>query len=276
MNVAIIFDKNIRSDTTGVYCENALKDLGHEVQYYTIQQATEGVIPKNFDLYLQVDDDLPYAWSQDYHPSAYWVIDTHRMPSNNFMRVHKARQFDHVFTAHKDGWELLECEGVLEAKWLPLACDPSKHHPVHKIEETLDWCFIGQQAQPKRKRYLPLLAKEFPNGYVGSAWGEDMCKLYSQSKIIFNASLSNSVNMRTFEAAACGGLLLTDDVGNGLRQNFPKLALYQDESDLVDTMRYYLENESERKKIAKSMYEEAIGKHTYQHRMKEIIKEVKK
>ena len=84
--------------------------------------------------------------------------------------------------------------------------------------------------------------------------------------------------MRIFEAIGCGGMLLTDEVMNGLHdkdKGIRRVATYNNENDLIDAMRYYLENESERKRIAEINYKDALERHTYQHRMKELLKVLK-
>ena len=44
--------------------------------------------------------------------------------------------------------------------------------------------------------------------FVGRAYFEEMAKIYSASRLVFNRSIKNDVNMRVFEAVACGSLLL--------------------------------------------------------------------
>jgi spore maturation protein CgeB len=81
--------------------------------------------------------------------------------------------------------------------------------------------------------------------------------------------------MRVFEAMACGRLLITD-AANGILDIFENkrhMALYND-SDLEEIIEYYLVSEDERTKIAKVGMEEVRQKHTYDVRLKEMLKHV--
>jgi 2-polyprenyl-3-methyl-5-hydroxy-6-metoxy-1,4-benzoquinol methylase/Flp pilus assembly protein TadD len=81
------------------------------------------------------------------------------------------------------------------------------------------------------------------------------------------------MNMRVFEVLACGSLLVTDRAeGSGLEELFrdgEHLAVY-DDSNLVDKVRYYLEHEDLREKIAGQGREEILARHTYGHRAAEL------
>ena len=72
-----------------------------------------------------------------------------------------------------------------------------------------------------------------------------MAKIYSQAKIIFNKSIRKDLNMRVFEAMSCGSMLVTDRLKPeaGLEELFKDkkhFVLYDNESDLVEKIGYYL------------------------------------
>lgn len=271
MKIAIVYDKGLRPDTTGPHCKEALEFLGHKVTHFSPEASL--TIKPEFDFYLQIDDDLPYFWdAPNLTPNAYWMIDTHRLCSGDHFRVKKAKMFQNVFTAHKDGVELMECENI-KAKWVGLGFNKRVHRIIPDTLKKYDWCFIGQQAHPKRKWYLPKLAKEYPNCFVGSAFGEEYVKIYNESKIIFNASLSNSVNMRIFEAMACGGMLLTDDVANGLQEEVTPIQTYKNEAELFRKMKFWLKYAGARERQCEKNHE-SVQNFSYDERMKTILNEV--
>ena len=84
------------------------------------------------------------------------------------------------------------------------------------------------------------------------------------------------MNMRVFEAIACGSMLMTNNLSdNGLADLFRDgvhLATYRDGDDLLDKLAFYLERESLRERIAAAGRAEAIAKHTYAHRMETILR----
>lgn len=191
--------------------------------------------------------------------------------------------------------------GCKRAEYLPFACDPSVHKEVELTEEEKvtygsDICFIGnyQGLQSKRTKILQSLSdfdlKIWGNGWenlrdpnlskciVGRpAYGEEMVKIYNACKISINKNHEQSimgVNMRTFEAPACGCFLLTDELPE--LANFYKInegiVCYKDISDLRKKVKYYLENPQRREEIAKKGQEKVRKNHTYIHRMEKLIK----
>ena len=104
-----------------------------------------------------------------------------------------------------------------------------------------------------------------------------MARIYSASRIVFNRSIGNDVNMRVFEAVACGSLLVTNDLAeNGqaeLFQDGVHLATYQDAEEMLEKIRHYLEHDDRREAIASAGRAEAIARHTYRHRMGRLLAE---
>jgi 2-polyprenyl-3-methyl-5-hydroxy-6-metoxy-1,4-benzoquinol methylase len=84
--------------------------------------------------------------------------------------------------------------------------------------------------------------------------------------------------MRVFEAAACGSLLLTNDLrDNGQEDLFrdsEHLVTYTGAEDLVDRAAYYLAHEEARERIAAAGRAEALARHTYRQRMERLLGEV--
>ena len=225
-----------------------------------------------FDLYLNIDDGMRYLWPAELRPCAWWAIDTHM---DFAWCLEKARGFDLVFAAQRDGAALLRREGIETARWLPLACDPDIHGSQDVAKE-FDICFIGNLMPGPRIDLVRLIEQQFKSVYVGQAYFEEMAKLYTASRIVFNRSVKNDINMRVFEALASGSLLMTNDlIENGQAELFRDgvhLATYRDGHDLLDKLRYYLRRDEVREKIAAAGREEVLAKHTYRHRMEEILR----
>lgn len=269
--VAVIFDDKARPETTGTYCRYA---LGGRVNVEHILPDNLPRVPRDgFDLYLHVDDSLDYRLSLDLRPCAWWAIDTHL----NFpWCLERARDFDLVFAAQRDGAARLREAGVTSATWLPLACDP-EIHSRHDVPKRYDFSFVGNVFPGPREDLLELLRRRFPNSFIGRAYFEEMAEVYSASRTVFNRSLKNDLNMRVFEALACGSLLVTNDLtDNGqaeLFQDGVHLATYRDADELLDKIEFYLAREETREKIAAAGRAEALAKHTYAHRMERLLRE---
>jgi len=267
--VAVIFDNEARPETTGVYCRRALGRLV-EVEHFLPSDLSR-LSPGEFDLYLNIDDGLPYRIPAALRPSAWWAIDTHLDLGRC---LEKARDFDAVYAAQRDGAEALRSAGVPSATWLSLACDPEIHRK-HDVEKTRDVAFVGNVFPGEREELLRLIRGHFPNSYAGRLYFEEMALAYSSARLAFNRSVRNDVNMRVFEALACGSLLLTNDLGeNGqgeLFQDGRHLATYSDPGELLEKIGYYLARPDLRERIAAEGRKAAHAHHTYEHRMRVIL-----
>jgi GT2 family glycosyltransferase/tetratricopeptide (TPR) repeat protein len=273
LSVAVIFDNQARPDTTGVYCRRALGQLCR-VEHFLPGEL--GRIPRQgFDLYVNIDDGLEYRLPADLRPAALWAIDTHL---NLPWYLTKAADFDFVFAAQRDGAARLRQAGI-EAHWLPLAADPELH-TANPVAKRFDVCFVGNVFPGPRAELVELLQQHYPNHFVGQRYFVEMAETYAGSRIVFNRSLRDDINMRVFEALASGSLLLTNALpGSGQEELFQDgvhLATYQDAEELLCLVRYYLEHEEERERIAAAGKAEVLGRHTYRHRIAAVLEQVER
>jgi spore maturation protein CgeB len=113
--------------------------------------------------------------------------------------------------------------------------------------------------------------------YKGKAWGPEMWKVLSRSKIVINrhGSIAQNfaVNMRMFEATGSGALLVTEDMVN-LGELFSpnnEVVVYKSNSEAADLIDYYLRNDSELQRIANSGKKKTLAEHTYNKRIERLI-----
>lgn len=185
--VAIIYNDKPRPETTGFYCRRALGQLV-EVEHF-LPGDLGNLSRQGFDLYLHIDDGLDYRLPGDLRPCAWWAIDTHL----DFAAcLEKARAFDYVFAAQRDGALRLREQGIASATWLPLACDP-EIHAKHDVEKTFDFCFVGNVFPGARGELLELLQRRFPKHFVGRAYFEEMARTYSAARLVFNRGVANDI-----------------------------------------------------------------------------------
>lgn len=269
--VALIFDNLARPETTGVYCRRALGELV-EVDHFLPADLPR--MPRGYDLYLRIDDGFAYELPDHLRPCAVWAIDTHL----NFDQALKlARHYDIVFAAQRDGAAKLKQAGIADCHWLPLACDPELHF-AGTVTKDWDWCFVGNLFPGERQEHLNLLQHIFPNSWVGQRYFHAMARTFAASRIVFNRSLRNDINMRVFEALASGSLLVTNDLTeNGqpeLLKDGVHLATYRDTEGLLKTVQYFLDHDEEREQLAAAGRAEVLARHTYRHRMESLLQRV--
>jgi hypothetical protein len=280
MKIAIVFSKGNRPDTTGVYCLRALGQK-HKVSHFEPEDLSK-IKREDYDLFMNIDDGRSYRFRTDLHPSVFWAIDTHIKPERC---LEKAKDFDFVFCAQRPGAQAMRKAGM-GARWCPLAFDPEVHrkHPLPKI---LDISFVGNSGRLRwgnffyegkeifreRTRLLSVLKKRF-NLFTGKFFFEDMAVVFSLSKIVFNKSVKDDVNMRVFEALGCGSLLVTNPIEGSQDLLFKPgehFIEYRSRRDLVEKATYFLHHDEERERIAALGREEALRKHTYAHRMEYML-----
>jgi spore maturation protein CgeB/Tfp pilus assembly protein PilF/ubiquinone/menaquinone biosynthesis C-methylase UbiE len=203
-------------------------------------------------------------------PKACYLIDSHL---NLDWHRTWARLFDFVFVAQRQYLPVFTEAGCPEVHWLPLACDPSLHRKLD-VEKKYDVGFVGSinSSHARRKELLERLSQHFAVRF-DRCFLHDMVKLFNESRIVFNNALKDDMNMRVFEALACGSLLVTDRAdGSGLEELFrdeEHLVIY-DDANLIDTVRYYLEHDDVSEKIARRGREQVLARHTYAHRAAEL------
>jgi hypothetical protein len=275
----------------GYHIERALLSLGHRVTYIGLPAVGRpgydhsvpvtqviAALPEKPDLFLWIDpagryfppgiEDLPIL-------TACYLIDVHL----GTWRYQVARFFDAVFVAQRD---YLECfrraVGHDQVYWLPLAAAPDVHRD-HGLPRVYDVGFVGNIARAHRKtaraRRLRLIAERFhTNDFYRVYMPEEVGRVYSQSRIVFNCSIAGDVTMRIFEGTACGALVLTDAIANGLDELFEigrEIVVYRDDADLLEKIAYYLAHEEEREAIARAGQKRTLKEHTYVHRAAKLV-----
>jgi len=272
MKTALIYNFSC-PHTTGAYIERVFKKAGLLYQVFGVEDPDS--IPQGFDLYLRIDHgDYKFDIPVSLHPAVFWVIDTHLPKPYRKIRG-QARHYDLVFCAQKESAERLKRETKVDCQWLPLACEPEIHKRLD-LPKKYAIGFVGRNALKfDRGRQLRLLKKKYPQSFLGEADYAKMGEIYSVSKIGFNSSIVNDINMRVFEIMSCGCLLLTNKIkNNGLEELFREnehLVTYQNDRQMLSLIDYYLGHEQERERIAHAGHALVIKKHTYFSRMQAMF-----
>lgn len=100
--------------------------------------------------------------------------------------------------------------------------------------------------------------------------------VYKMADINLNITLRsilNGIPLRAFEIMGAGGFLLTNYQSDFLTFFTPgeDFVFYESKQDLLDKTAYYLQNEKERKEIAKNGFKKVAAEHTFRHRAEEML-----
>jgi len=287
LRLAIYFENRLgRNDGNPLYIWACMKRM-QEKKLLTIDH----LIPNgdydlfgryDFNLHVDYAEDalvngglIPYKVANTPSPSLFWASDSHL---DGGWRLNKAKEFDIIFFAQKEAVETFNKENSeKKAIWLPHAVEPLAYPRIERPGKTYDVCFVGHVNSQNRIDALDRLFKEFPNFYYGQRLFEDAAQKYAESKIIFNNSMRDDLNMRTFECMATGSFLLTS--WNSTIEEFFKdgvhCAIYHSEEDMIEKARYYIAHDEEREKIAQAGCEEVLKNHTIDCRVNVMLSEIK-
>lgn len=233
-------------------------------------------------------------------PRVLWTIDAPK----NFQPIQQiAAAYRNVFCQGSEAIHLLSGNNIQNAHWLPMACDPSFHHPVELTDTEQakygnDIVFVGSYYL---NRYT-LLKKlvDFDLGVWGPGWNKlkkkselrskikgehtipsEWIKIYSASKIVLAPHYKDPENNfkvfqaspRIFEAMACGAFVISDyqkDVF-ALFKDGKHLVGFKTENELIEKIKYYLHHSDERQKIADCARREVLKKHRYVDRIGKML-----
>jgi len=192
--------------------------------------------------------------------------------------------FNIVVTTDSEGFERRRREGFNNVFLTQWGCNHFLCRNLH-IPRIYDVSFVGR-CYGKRKSFIDVLKKRGINiATFGLGWGNggrvsqaDLIRIYNESKIILNISFASEgdkiqIKGRDFEATACGSLLLTQDTKEIAKYFVPneEIVTYRDINDASEKIKYFLENEDERERIARKGYEKVRREHTIEKRLLEIF-----
>ena len=182
----------------------------------------------------------------------------------------------------------LACDWYLAEGGLPIYMPEGFNANVYKpqsVEQDIDVSFIGN-AYGFRKRVINYLEQNgiavttFGQGWnTKSVWGEEAVEILCRSKInlgmggIGYSEWLTNVKTRDFEIPGTGGGVYITSFNPDLAKHFvigKEIICYRTNDELLELIRYYLNNFSEAQEIANSCRVRCIKEHKWFHRYKRI------
>ena len=183
--------------------------------------------------------------------------------------------YDHVYYMNRIGLPKLHEMGISHCSFLPPATDTAIYQYLPGTEKKYDVVFVGN-IYPSRRALLDRLKIKF-NVFETKAFMEDMARIFNEAKIVLNLGIgSNGYNLRVFEALGCRSFLLTNEIDQeDILFEDRKHLVYFNEHTIEDSIRYYLDHDEEREAIAENGYQEVCAKHTFKHRITQMLVDTK-
>jgi len=200
-----------------------------------------------------------------------------KKPIQTLLKYALQENFDFIMSDHKrHHLHYFKEIGFEKVFWLP-AFNIFPHKQPHYEDKLYKVSFVGQAGRwhPYRKNILQYLNAKGIELNTFQVPQPKAAEIYAQSLINLNISLNGDLNLRVFEVLSSGGFLLTDKLTmeSGLELLFKDgqhLVCFENDSDLLDKIRYFLQHPDEAKAIAQNGYEEFQRNHTPEKKTKEL------
>ena len=285
MRVALIWGNNKDAPKfhTHHFFWEAILEEQDDIEWHRFRWTDFLQMPKDFDLYLFIDfnEALYQLDGTDFHPRVLYWWDSFHVPFAFSAQV--TEYFDQSYYAEYATATALKSMGY-RVEWLPPAFYPGLYRPLG-TEKLFDYCFVGQQdmtvkrAGDTRASLLRRLAdnKDLEGQITLGIYAEAVNKLYNSSRILFDRTIFYNIGTRLFECVGSGGFFLLNKTRiyngmNSIGMDGVHFATYEDSYEsLVDRMKYYLEHEEERNRIAQQGHKFFLQNHTYQNRLQTIL-----
>lgn len=201
--------------------------------------------------------------------------------------------YEVTFTGDMWDVETYRKKGFKNLYHVHLPAPPVSNIPKNKKN---DLVFVGAYSKEREETFKLLKDLNFKiwgdkkwessilkNNFMGK-WlsNDENLEVFKNSKIVVNfhndlTGKNRYINLRAFEAAACEALLISD-----LRKDLPtvfkigkEIIVYKNKSDLYKKVKYYLNNDDERLKIASAGRKRVLKEHTYKQRIKKMLSLIK-
>lgn len=205
-------------------------------------------------------------------------------------------QYDRVFVASEVMVDSLKNSLTTKVEVLQQCTDPDvfKDFKDEKELYSTDLLFVGNSRNIFRKSLKYILPTSYSLSVFGTLWtqfidksyikgeyipNDEVYKYYSNAKIVLNDHWDDMrengfISNRLFDVLACNGFILTDNV-KGLSSMFDDtIVTYESKRELEDKIKYYLDNDTERKSIAAKGRALVLSKHTYKNRVETILESI--
>lgn len=193
-----------------------------------------------------------------------------------------AQAVDAVFADGRLG-PILQTAGIQRVyPWPGFAYDSRLLYQEPELERIYDVCFIGNMnpsIHPRRSRYLAQLLGLQDRWRLflrhGGVWGDAYRRALNQSRIVLNYTICQVMNMRAYEAPACGALLMIEEDNVEVRDVFEdrvSCVLYN-EHNLLELIDYYLSHEDERAAIA-AAGQRVVQAYSYERHFERLLAKI--
>ncbi len=174
-----------------------------------------------------------------------------------------------------------------------------QHHPLDDCAKDVDVAFVGAWSPWRDEIIARVFEVTEDIALYGHSWlrksrlpkkllrkihrgdlilGTELNVLYNRARVVLNAdrTVRLGLNMRYFEVLATRACLLTDEAAE-LGEHFvdgEHLSVYRDHAQMQQRLRWLLEHDDERARIAERGHREVLLRHSCDHRVRALLAEL--
>lgn len=202
-----------------------------------------------------------------------------------------ALNYDYFFNADLLVIEELKKSGFDHIYYLPYATYPDKKY--QRTPKKYDIIFVGQYTKRRESFLKPLVSlglkiwgyEGWQNSSLSSCYQgrlsnlDEVLQKYREAKINLNIVTGEegipvkTVNLRVFEVCGVGGFLLNwhKEPIDDFYKDGKEIVNFKNSEDLLKKVKYYLQHEKEREKIALAGWRRTVRDHTFVKRFKKMF-----
>ena len=204
----------------------------------------------------------------------YWFCDPEHPQKEDLSSV-----IDFMFLTNRGQIdEYKKAYNLKKVYYMPQGYDPYIQHRLN-MKEIYDIGFSGaiskEPLHKTRKELIMLMTQRYQVS-ISNKIRNNIPEFYSRSKIVFGVSdfdYELYTSNRFFVALGCGACYITKKFKGVelLGENKKHLLWFETKEELFDILDYYLSHDSEREKIRQNAEKLALERHTYTHRIRNLL-----
>ena len=230
-----------------------------------------------------------------YHPNEKHVNVMWNISHPEDVSTEEYNAYDIVFISSLSYASTLDKKLDTVVKPLLQCTDPDVFYPKYNEDYKEDILFVGKT----RSVYRQIVKDMFKTGHdfslYGGGWERFIDKKYIKGEFIPNDILNQYYSSckillndhwdymrdldfpsnRLFDALACGTFVISDKIDSAKDLFENTVVTYEDADDLDKKLTFYLENEDARIELKEKGRRIVLSKHTFDHRVEEILETLK-
>ena len=277
-----------REASTGIIALKNLQDLGHDVKVW--DPLITSLPPKGeFDISITwINKIIDLSLVKAKKKILYYLEDNEYILKRGKKELslddREKGDYDYIFTMN-------ETPGY-EDRWIPLGADTELFYPMENKRIHNSVVFIGTGRDNYRKNFVKELQQRLKNEgisfyIVGNGWDGfdnwvggalyygDFVNALNKFDICINLHAGNlSPSDKVHAIIACGGALLINDNKDSYRKCYPMAPVWNTIEGCVESIKYFLSHEDERKELVTKMRERCVENYTYKVGLQKMLEKV--